>query len=99
MAPAGATQGPGPALGQPQPDPPGVLELVIVADAWQTGRCSARECWPPFAPDVPPSAVSRASTAPPRRQLARAWEAAQQPRGAWACSAHASSTAHQLARG
>lgn len=29
MAPAGAAQGPGPALGQPHPDPPGVLELVI----------------------------------------------------------------------
>ena len=29
MAPAGAAQGPGPALGQPHPGPPGVLELVI----------------------------------------------------------------------
>ncbi len=29
MAPAGAAQGPGPALGQPHPDPPGMLELVI----------------------------------------------------------------------
>ena len=28
MAPAGAAQGPGPALGQPHPDPPGMLELV-----------------------------------------------------------------------
>ena len=42
---------------------------------------------------VPPSVVSRASTAPPRRLLARAWGSAQQPRGAWACSAHASSMA------
>ena len=91
MAPAGAAQGPGPALGQPHPDPPGVLELVIsrLADGPVPGAGM-----PGAIRSGRPAICSfRAPTAPPRRLLARAWGAAQRSRGAWACSAHASSTA------
>jgi hypothetical protein len=91
MAPAGATQGPGPALGQPHPDPPGVLELVIsrLADGpvLGAGMLAAIRSRRPAICSFPCSirAAAAASCASLRSSAAVA--------GAWASSAHASSTA------
>src|SRR5271165_1018204 len=91
MAPAGAAQGPGPALGQPHPDPPGVLELVIsrLADGpvLGAGMLGAIRYKRPAICSFPCS--NRAAAAASCASLGSGAALT----GAWACSAHASSTA------